>query len=101
MIAVRKTVQENPEMELVALRTLAGLAAEAGASNEVFLTQADGILAKAVADRVNTNLNAPAQGGYVGAVCPHGYENYREKIPNTRKRSQKKTKRTRKSRTNQ
>jgi hypothetical protein len=101
MIAVRKTVQENPEMEPVALRTLAGLAAEAGASNEVFLTQADGILAKAAADRVNTNLNAPAQGGYVGAVCPHGYENYREKIPNTRKRSQKKTKGTRKSRTNQ
>jgi hypothetical protein len=80
-----------------------------------------------VADRVNTNLNTNlnrsvndiinafrnldipnipndnyhAEGGRrVGAVCPHGYENYREKIPMTRKRSHKKRKGTRKSKTN-
>jgi hypothetical protein len=101
MIAVRKTVKENPGMEPIALRRLAGLAAEAGASNEAFLTQADTILAKDVGARVNANLNMPAEGGRrVGAVCPHGYENYREKIPKTRKHSQKKQKRTRKSKTN-
>jgi hypothetical protein len=117
MIAVRKTVQDNPGMEPIALRRLAGLAAEAAANDDAFLTYADIILAKPAATRVNANLNIPANfynavgiaingnaavhGGHrVGAVCPHGYENYREKIPKTRKHSQKKRRGTRKSKTN-
>ena len=99
IIAVRKTMNENPDMEPIELRRLAALAATAGASNQELLAQADVILAKAPGTRVNTNLNGPSVGGRrIGKICSHGYETYRQKILLTRKKSQKeKSKRTRKS----
>ena len=90
IIGVRNTMRENPGMEPIALRKVAAFAAEAAATNEAILAQADILLAKEPRDRVNTNLNGPGVGGRrIGKICSHGYETYRQKIPQTRKHKKK------------
>jgi hypothetical protein len=60
IIGVRRTVEANPGMEAKELRKLCALAAEDAASDAALLNEADAILAKAPADRAETNIHDPA-----------------------------------------
>ena len=101
VIAVHNTIKENPDMDPIELRRIAGLAAEAAAKDENLLVKADAILAKETNTRVKENLNlgAPAEGGKrrIGKIDSYGYKSYKDIIKKTRKSFAKKTKKTRKN----
>jgi hypothetical protein len=103
VIAVHNTIRNNPGMNPIELRRLAGLAAEDSADDARLLEKADEILAKDKNTRVIEDLNMEQNlrlgGGKIriGKISSYGYESYKNIIKKTRKSSVKKTKKTRKN----
>ena len=101
IVAVRHAVKGAGDMDAKDLRVVAGLAAESAgtASDPDIMLQATRILAKAVADRSEANLNIEHEGGKrrVEKICKHGYDILSSKVRKTRKFRGKKSKGTRKN----
>jgi hypothetical protein len=91
IIGVRRTLEANPGMEAKEIRKLCALAAEDAASDAALLNEADAILAKAPANRAETNIHDPA-----AAAAPANQAGGK-KYKLTRKRSSNPQRKTKKN----